>query len=148
MSHAGWGALWNQTLALLGAESIQIRILVGLGVAFVALMIVEGLRVSFLPAARKRRAARAPAASMPSETKAARKAAGTGTQSFEAAPFRPRGKTWASSPKRAKGPVSRHRAERPKIRRIPGNSLQNSPVSMPSFTEEAVPYTPLPPNPG
>ena len=48
MSHAGWGEIWKLALAQYGAQSIQFRILIGLGIAFVALMIVEGLRVSFV----------------------------------------------------------------------------------------------------
>ncbi len=146
MSHAGWGALWNQALALLGAESIQIRILAGLGVAFVVLMIVEGLRVSFVPAAGMRRHGRKSSDVPPPEMKPARKAEGAATHAFEASsPFRPRGKTRAYDPKRSNGQVSRHRAERPKIRRIPANSAVPSVASAPKFTEESAPYSPLPP---
>ncbi|MDE2111581.1 MAG: hypothetical protein KGJ79_10605 [Alphaproteobacteria bacterium] len=147
MSHAGWNALWHQALVLLSTESIQVRILIGLGVAFTALMIVEGLRVSFLP--RARRGSGNPAASAPAEDKAVKKAEGTVQRPFEAAsPYRPRGKNWASNPKRLKGRISRHRAERPKIRRMPADPTQTSSMPAPGFTKEAGVRASFPPNPG
>jgi hypothetical protein len=131
--------LWNRALALLGVEPIQFRILAGLGIAFVALMILEGLRVSFITGhrlpARQRNAEETPP-----RKKSFMKAAGTETQSFQASsgPFHSR--ALAHNPKTTKGRICRHRAARPKIRRISGEPAQ------PTFTEDAAPFSPLPPN--
>ena len=98
MHHAGWSDIWNLALACFGAETIETRLAIGLIVAFLMLMVVEGLRVSFLPARRPTRVAE------PAQVK----------QAVE--PFRPRPAIEARRPKRNKM-VNRHRAERPKIRR-------------------------------
>ena len=145
MSHAGWGEIWKLALAQVGAQPIQLRILIGLGIAFVALMIVEGLRVSFIcghrsPSPRDKAEEPKPAP----RTNPVMKAAGAETRSVAPppGPFRPRAAGPRRNPKRTKNRISRHRAARPVIRHLPETEL--APVPQPSFTEEAAPFSPLP----
>ncbi len=125
----GWDALWALALKRFGAEDIQIRILVGLAVAFLILMIIEGLRASFRPA--KAGSLSAPAAGM---KRVALQAAKPVPQ-----PLRARPKAVRATPKRAKRSINRQRAPLPKIRR-------RAAARTPTFTEEAAPYSPLSPN--
>ena len=120
-----WVELWNLALAGFAAEDIQVRIFIGLGVAFLVLMTVEGLRASFRPVRARPQAAVAPP----------RKAA----PAFQ--PFRAPPEALRAPVKPVKPPVSRHRPERPKIRR-PAPSAK---TRKPTFTDEAAPYSPLPP---
>ena len=144
MSDAGWSEIWKQVLALLGAEPIQIRILAGLGIAFVALMILEGLRVSFITGHRLP-ARQDDHEEAPLENKPVKKSAGVETRSFTASsgPFRPRALVSTHNPKmKKKTRISRHRAALPTIRRVPGELAT---PAQPTFTEEAAPFSPLPP---
>ena len=142
MSHAGWDEIWKQVLALLGAEPIQLRILAGLGIAFVALMIVEGLRVSFITGhrlpVRQHNFEEAPPKKNP-----VKKSAVAETRSFASSsgPFRPRALGGTHNPKTKKPRISRHRAARPKIRRMPGEFAT---PAQPTFTEDAAPFSLLP----
>lgn len=147
MSYAGWGEVWKHVLALYGGEPIAFRIFLGLAVAFVALMILEGLRTSFLPTAKPK-----PRPIFEPAPKRALAAKFVGAEMRAAGPFRPHGKAY--NPKRAKARISRHRPERPRIRRVPRDVYREAyeayeePVyaqPAPAFTEEAAPYTPLPP---
>ena len=125
MSHAAWGEVLNRALALFGGEPVQIRIFVGLTAAFADVMFLEGMRVSFLPAGRLRpRPHDIPVTLQP--MKRVSLARGSAAEVFEmtatksassGGPFRPRKADRACSPKRSKVRASRHRAERPKIRR-------------------------------
>ena len=143
MSHAGWDEIWKQVLALLGAEPIQIRILAGLGIAFVALMIVEGLRVSFITGHRLP-VRQDDLEVAPLEKKPVKKSDGIETRAFSASsgPFRPRALDGTHNPKTKKPRISRHRAARPTIRRVPSEFAT---PAQPTFTEEAAPFSPLPP---
>ena len=143
MSYAGWGEIWKLALAQFGAQPIQLRILIGLGIAFVVLMIVEGLRVSFI-SSRRSPAPRSNAEETPLRTKSVIKAAGGETRSVAApsGPFRPHAAVPRQHPKRTKNRISRHRAARPVIRHPPESELAS--VPQPSFTEEAAPFLPLP----
>jgi hypothetical protein len=47
-----WSALLGRAGALLAAEPVQIRIVIYLALAFLAVMILEGIRMSFLPRRR------------------------------------------------------------------------------------------------
>jgi hypothetical protein len=105
MSHAGWVDIWNLAVARFGAEAIEGRILIGLAVAFTALMIVEGLRACFLPRRHE--------ADEPVRPKAVARQA-----SAAPVPFRPRSEVVVRHPKREKAAAKPHRAERPKIRRM------------------------------
>ena len=142
MSHAGWDEIWKQVLALLGAEPIQIRILAGLGIAFVALMILEGLRVSFITGHRLPARQHNPEET-PLKKNPVMKAACTEMRSFvsSSGPFRPRALGSSHNPKTKKARISRHRAARPTIRRVPGEFAT---PAQPTFTEEAAPFSPLP----
>jgi hypothetical protein len=148
MSHAGWGEIWKLVLAQYGAQSIQFRILIGLGVAFVALMIVEGLRVSFVTGHRLPTRQRN-VEETPPKKKSVKKVAGAETRSFAASwgPFHPHDAVRTHNPKRTKGRIRRHRAARPKIHRAPGNELASGFAPQPTFTEEAAPFSHLPPIP-
>jgi len=119
-----WVELWNLALARFAAEDIQIRIFIGLGAAFLVLMIVEGLRASFRPVRARPQAAVAPPP---------RKAA----PAFQ--PFRAPPEALHAPAKPVKRPPSRHRPERPTIRRAAARPRK------PTFTDEAAPYSPLPP---
>jgi hypothetical protein len=143
MNYAGWGEIWKLALAQVGAQSVQLRILIGLGIAFVALMIVEGLRVSFITGHRSP-SRRGIAEETPPRKKSVRKAAGAETRSFAApsGPFRARAVEPTQNPKRTKTRISRHRAARPIIRRAPENELAS--VPQPTFAEEAAPFSPFP----
>jgi hypothetical protein len=133
---ARWEEVWGLALARFGAEDVQIRIFIGLGAAFIILMIVEGLRASFRPVSA-RATAHAPAFSPPARKRAAAKSAAQ--PAFQ--PFRVRPDAVRAVFKPVKPPVSRHRPERPKIRRV-GSSAK---ARKPSFADEAAPYSPLPP---
>ena len=148
MSDAGWGEVWKLALAQYGIQSIQIRILVGLGIAFTALMIVEGLRISFL-SGRRLFAPQHEAAKRPPKKTPVKKAGGGATRSFAASsgPFRPRAPVRAHNPKTTKTRVSRHCALRPTIRRMPKDEPVPGFFPQPAFTEEAAPFSPLPPFP-
>jgi hypothetical protein len=143
MSHAGWDEIWKLVLMRFSGEAIQLRIFAGLAVAFFTLMIVEGLRVSFITGHRLP-SRQDGAVEIQPRRKPVKKAAGADTQSFRVSfgPFRPRAPALTHSPKRTNGRISRHRALRPKIRRISGDFANTAP---PAFTEEAAPFSPLPP---
>ena len=134
----------------------RFQILVGLSAAFFAVMALEGLRASFMPGYRAQPHhpyLRSTGGSAPPAPKA--KTATVDTHSPAApTPFRPRQVGRSShNPKRLKLAVSRHRALRPTIRRVSSGAFTNSvlptfeqkPASAPAFTEEAAPYSPLPP---
>jgi len=46
---AEWNEMWSAATALIGRQPPAVQIFGGLGLAFTALMFVEGLRASFLP---------------------------------------------------------------------------------------------------
>lgn len=128
-----WDALWALALKRFGAEDIQIRILIGLAVAFLILMIIEGLRTSFRPGKRR--------ALSPSQPPVG-SALAAGPAKPVAQPFRARLAVVRATPKRAKRAVNRQRPPLPKIRRRKSSAI----VRTPTFTEEAAPYSPLSPN--
>lgn len=145
MSHAGWGKLWDQMLALLSAEPVFLRILAGTMAAFCAVVFLEGLRACFLPGYRKIQTPVLPAPRAMAKGQASTVLAPAKTAtSF--APFRPR--TVDSRSVNRKKPVTavnHAHPERPKIRRHPLERPRYSPPPM--FTEEAAPYSPVPSQP-
>jgi hypothetical protein len=145
MSHAGWDGIWKLALAQFGVQSIQFRIFVGFGIAFVALMILEGLRVSFVTGHRLP-ARQSNAVEIQPGKKPVKKAAVATTHSCQApsGPFRPRALGRTNHPKRTNGRISLHCAARPRIRRIYGEFAA---PAHPTFAEEAAPFSPLPPIP-
>jgi hypothetical protein len=134
---ARWAEVWGLALARFGAEDVQVRIFVGLGAAFLVLMIVEGLRASFRPPRVQSTAAFfAP----PQQKFAALRSSAAATLSA-VQPFRVRSDAARAFFKPVKPPVSRHRPEKPKIRRT-GSTAK---ARKPSSAIEAAPYSPLPP---
>ena len=130
MSHAGWGDVWNLVLALMRAQPVQFQILMGLTVAFAAVMIVEGLRASFLPGYRTPPHLSYNRNSAPPKPAAATRASVSDAKLLApraSASFRPREVERArSNLKRPKPRISTHRAVRPKIRRVTLNGFTNS----------------------
>ncbi len=131
----GWDRVWTLALVQFGAEDIEIRILIGLGMAFLTLMIVEGVRASFrlrapklLPEPPVMQRSFAPAATLGPATKVASQ------------PLRARTVVTRAIPKPVKAAVSRHQPAKPRIRR------RHAVAHKPIFTEEAAPYSPLSPN--
>ncbi len=121
----GWERVWTLALVQFGAEDIEIRILIGLGVAFLVLMIVEGLRASFLLQPRKMPAATEMAEPRPDLP------AGVSSQVLlpkksGPQPGRARISLPRAIPKQSR-PVSPHQPVRPMIRR--GHSERRKPVS-------------------
>ncbi len=49
MRAGGWADVWTLILELISRELVPIRIAAGLAVAFVFVMVLEGLRASFFP---------------------------------------------------------------------------------------------------
>jgi len=49
MVHSSWGDVWRLALGVFAGQRIEVRILIGLLAAFLALMVIEGLRASFFP---------------------------------------------------------------------------------------------------
>lgn len=127
----GWGRVWALALVQFGAEDIEIRILIGLGVAFLTLMIVEGLRASF----RVRRAqlsGPSPATQQNFAT-TSRNATAAPVAKSPLQPLRARAIVARVAPKPVRSAASRHRPVKPKIRR------QQTIVCKPNFTERLTP---------
>jgi hypothetical protein len=152
MSHAGWSDLWERVLTLVGAEAAPYRVLFGLGAAFVILMIVEGLRASFRSGYRNIPQIGKSSASIPSAKPVAKVAEMHHAKPVYMAPFRPRDVEY--NPKLVKSRVSKHRMLRPQIRRVPEAAItaveyppppRSFVTPMPALTEDAAPFTPLPP---
>lgn len=116
----GWQKVWTLALVQFGAEDIEQRILIGLAIAFVLLMIVEGLRATFRPARKRHLSPPEPPVALRVLEAAPRTATlrqGSAGKSA-AQPFRARIVGVRTNPKRIKPPVNRHRALRPKISRV------------------------------
>jgi len=135
MSHAAWNEVLHRALVLFGTEPIQIRIFAGLAAAFAAVMILEGMRFSFLPAGWLRpRPHDVPVALQPKKKVSLARVESAATNAFDAKvagtaarrPFRPCNARHNCTPKLSKGVISRHRAERPKIRRISKSAFSAS----------------------
>ncbi len=133
----GWDRVWTLALVQFGAEDIEIRILIGLGMAFLTLMIVEGLRASFRLRAPKLRSmpeppqlqrSFAPATALETATKVASQ------------PLRARTVLTRAIPKPARAAVSRHKPVKPQIHR------RHAVAHKPIFSEGEAPYSPLSPN--
>jgi hypothetical protein len=130
----GWVAVWQLALKQFGAEAAEIRIAILVAAAFVALMIVVGLRHAFRsaepesappPPELPRRVSVAPA------PVAVVQAAPAPQESTLAQPFRVMKPALRATRKCAKRTINRQRAMRPTIRR--------------ELTKFDAPYSPLPP---
>jgi len=135
MSHAGWGRLWNEALALFGAAPVVQRLFIMLFVAFVVLMIVEGLRASFVPV---RPAAHRPKPAKP-QLQPQTKTSDVKLSIAPRTPFRPR--SVARCQRKPLMRVRQQQAERPRIHRFVPATEAPLPI------EEYAPFTPLPASP-
>lgn len=133
----GWDAVWQLALKQFGAEPVEIRIAILVAAAFVALLILIGLKYAFRSAEPKsappppempRRVVIAPAPA------AAVQAAPVAHDSGKMQPFRVLKPSPRATRKCAKRTISRQRATRPLIRREASNPA-----------EFDAPYSPLPP---
>jgi len=161
MSHAGWGDIWNLVFAIARAQPAPIQILMGLGAAFAVVMFLEGLRASFLPGYRALPHLpyiRTKPASAKLAPKAGSRDADTSKTSSIAvsglAPFRPRELSRPRyNQKKPKPNTNRQRAQRPTVKRDSLGDFaafyaapeQRDYAVSPMFTDEAAPYSPLPP---
>lgn len=140
--------MWERVLTLVGAEAAPYRVLFGLGVAFVILMIVEGLRASFRSGYRTIPNTAKPSVSVPRPV--AKAAEMQHAKAASTAPFHAREVEY--NQKRVKPRVSKHRVLRPQVRRVPGAAItameyppppRNFVTPMPALTEDAAPFSPL-----
>ncbi len=146
----GWEEVWRLAMKHFIAEPVELRILMGLGLAFLALMVVVGLKHAFRPAAPQPepRAFEPPVPRKPVVTFAAQPLAAASV----AAPAPVAAKPPRQPPRVNKAPLRAARKSvkptikpfappRPKIRR----GRAEIAMPKPCFTEEHAPYTPLPP---
>lgn len=135
----GWGAVWQLALKQFSAEAVEIRILILLAAAFVALLIVVGLKHAFRAAGP---AAEPPAPEMPRRilamaSRAVVESAPVPHQPLpdasERAPQAAYKSATRAARKSAKLTINRQRAPRPLIRRLSGPA------------DADAPYSPLPP---
>jgi hypothetical protein len=117
MGVAGWRDIGVLIAQLVAKEPPFVQIAMGLCAAFTALMIVEGLRASFVPRRTERARAQRSASPRPA------------SPFFRSAPANvaklPR------NPKRQVNIVKSHRVPRPTIRRDQAKSPQTSPQNLP-----------------
>ncbi len=115
---ANWGDVWNLGLSVFAHQNIEVQILIGLGIAFGAVMILEGLRANFFP---RRRAAAIQQAARPEEPMmmegvAEAPPAPQAMASSSFAAYRAAGHPL--SLKRKSASIRRHKAARPVIRHM------------------------------
>ena len=120
---ANWGDVWKLGLSVFAHQDIEVQILIGLAVAFGAVMILEGLRANFFPRRRGaaiRQAARPeepvmmaglPEAPPAPQAMAPATAAASSFTAFRAA-------AQPHSLKRKTSSIRRHKAARPAIRHM------------------------------
>jgi hypothetical protein len=127
MNSADWKAVWDAAIVAYGHQPMEIRVGLALAVAFLALMVLEGLRASFLPqrhagvAEHKSPAVPPQAASSPEAAKPQAKPTVRLIGPAYAIPPHtlPQAmrRATAAARKRDATPPRRHRSPRPKIRR-------------------------------
>jgi len=135
MNVSAWGHLWGAATMLFAQEPIQIRIAMALVAAFTALMVVEGLRASFIPRRTRRVPQSAPGPSQvtarpipesPPQPDASTKVLASPPGDAAQHSYAPTGKLAQRNPKRD---LSKPRAQhnmRPKIRRMVTASERDS----------------------
>jgi membrane-associated phospholipid phosphatase len=137
----GWEEVWRMAMKHFIAEPVELRILIGLALLFLALMVIVGLKHAFRPAGPH------PEPRL-SETRPARKSAPlmatpvavaevTPTAKPLPQPFRVNKATIRASRKSVKRTMKPFAPPRPQIHRADAHK--------PRFTEEHAPYSPLPP---
>jgi len=137
----GWVEVWRLAMKHFVAEPVELRILIGLGVVFLALMVLVGLRHAFRPAGphpepRQPEAAplRAFTMTMPRATASVAEGAAP-----ERAPLRLNKAPIRAPRKAVKQTIKPFAPPRPKIHRA------TIAAHKPSYTEDNAPYSPLPP---
>ena len=119
----GWEAVWQLALKQFGAEAVEIRIVILLGVALGATLILVGIKYAFRPAGPHfappppelpRRVFAAPPAAVPAAV------ISQAEPKTSAQPLRVRKPGIATTRKCVKHTISSHRAPRPQIRRSVG----------------------------
>jgi len=138
----GWEEVWRIAMKHFIAEPVELRILIGLALVFLALMVVVGLKHAFRPAGPhpEPRIAETPVLRKVAPFFAAPMAvaeiaplpAKSGPQ-----PFRVNKNTIRATRKSVKQTIKPFAPPRPQIHRTAARK--------PSFTEEHAPYSPLPP---
>lgn len=127
MSFSEWKPVFDQAMAVYGHEPIQVRVGLALAAAFLVLMMLEGLRATFLPGRKAQMPAASPSApDVPVPPEAPKPQAMATNVSAIAAPapyalapaFAPRLRPPPPrNRKRAAAAPRPHRSIRPKIRR-------------------------------
>lgn len=127
MSIAGWKEIWTVFLKMVAAEPPMLQIIIWLGVAFGALMVLEGLRANFFPRRKSppQRVENTPPSRQLQGSPASVSYRAFGSTAGIAASARSR------NLKRPTNAVSRYRAPRPKIHRM-GTSLCLQPQPEPA----------------
>lgn len=129
MISADWKAVWDALMVAYGHQPIEMRVGLALAAAFLVLMVLEGLRASFLPRrhapapAPRANAAPPPVVAIPEPTKpqamATVRAIGPATAIPPQTLVPAMRRAMAATRKRDTTPPLRHRSPRPKIRRNP-----------------------------
>lgn len=139
-----WGDLWNLAMTLLDRETVEARILIWLGIAFLGAIFVEGLRSTFFA----RRALSVATESKPSSNRKSVRVSAPQARLWRVVEMA-RGEDGvpdfvAALPQATRNPkrrvtISRQRATRPGIHRRPGFVLAPEPAfTMEMPTEPAV----------
>lgn len=113
MHGAGWQDIVEGIINLVAHEPPFVQILIGLGAAFCALMVLEGLRANFVPR-RSARPAKSRDRMPPPPQRSAVAPAPQASQPYRSTTPRPGP---LRNPKRSFLPLNRHRPPRPKISR-------------------------------
>jgi hypothetical protein len=142
MSTAGWVDVWNLAVTVTGNEPVPVKILIGLGAAFVAVMFLEGVHASFLPTRYAALLARKYPASNSPQPRIFRAQGPAPSQAYEEPSFTvPGPKRAVPMPKNLKrqtARVSRHRSIKPRIRRVPMVNAEQTfeTQELPSFSSQ------------
>ncbi len=131
MISADWKAVWDALMVAYGHQPIEMRVGLALAAAFLVLMVLEGLRASFLPRrpapapAPRANAAPPPVVAIPEPAKPQAMAPTPARMIGPATAIPPQTlvpamrRAMAATRKRDTTPPLRHRSPRPKIRRNP-----------------------------
>lgn len=142
----GWEDVWRVAVKVFVAEPVELRILIGLGLLFLALMIVVGLKHAFRSAEPQpeRRLSEPSRQPVPNFVAAPMAMAAVTPVAAKPAqqPFRVSGSSVRAMRKSVKQTIKPFAPPRPKIHR------GGAPIAVrkPHFTEEHAPYSPLPPH--
>jgi hypothetical protein len=141
----GWQDVWRVAMTVFVAEPVELRILIGLAVVFLALMVVVGLKHAFRsaeprPERRQPEVAPKPVPHFAAAPLAMAAVAPEAAKSQQQ-PFRVSGTSVRAPRKSVKQTIKPFAPPRPKIHRA---SVQLG--RQPHFTDEHAPFSPLPPH--